>query len=110
MVKCEQERTSKNLRSIFKEHGFEISIEKGLFQTAFLDIELNLRYNIYEPFKKENDTIKYINNESNHPKAIRKTINLMINQGLNNLSSNMHVFNDRVHPYNEALKTVDLTT
>ena len=55
-------KTSKNLRSIFKEHGFNITIEKSLFQTDFLNIKLNLRDNIYKPFKKENATIKYINN------------------------------------------------
>ena len=34
----------------------------------------------------------------------------MINQRLSELSSDMQVFNDRVKPYNEALKIVDLTT
>ena len=29
--KCDQERRRKKLRSIFKERGFDITIEKGLF-------------------------------------------------------------------------------
>ena len=93
-----------SLRSIFKEHGFDITIEEGLFQTDFLDIKLNLKDNIYKPFKTEISKIMYINNESNHSKTIRKAINPMINQRLSNLSSDMHVFNDRV---NEALKQWD---
>ena len=39
--KYNQERTSKSLRFIFKEHGFVITIERGLFQTDVLDIKLN---------------------------------------------------------------------
>ena len=62
-------------RSIWKRHGFEITIEKGLFQIDFLDIRLNLRENIYEPFRKENAIVKYINNESNHPQNIRNAVN-----------------------------------
>ena len=69
-----------------------------------------MRDNIYEPFKKVNATIKYMNNNSNHPKTIRKAINQMINQIFSHLSNDKPVFNDRVKPYNEALKTVDLTT
>ena len=70
--KCDQERLSKNLWSIFKKHGFEITIEKGLFQTDFLDIKLNLRENIYEPFRKENAIIKYTNNESSTDRTTKQ--------------------------------------
>ena len=84
--KCDQKRLNKSFRSIFKEHGFEITIEKVFFQTNFLDIKLNLRQNIYERFRQENATIKYINNESNYPQNIRNSIKSMINQRLSKLS------------------------
>ena len=35
---CEQERVSKNLRYVFEEYSFHITIENGLFQTDFLDV------------------------------------------------------------------------
>ena len=73
--KCDQERISKSLRYIFKDHGFDITIVKGLFQTDFLDFRLKLRNNLYEPLKKEIYSIKYINNQSNHPKTVRKSTN-----------------------------------
>ena len=101
--KYDQEKLSKNLRSIFKRHGFEITIEKGLFQTEFLDIWSNLQENIYESFRKENAIVKYINNESNHPQNIIIAINRMVNQILCKLFSTMQVFNYRAKPYN-ALK------
>ena len=64
--KCEQERIGKHLRSIFKEHGFDITIEKGLFQTDFRHwIKFARKY--IRTIQKVNAKIKYINNESNHP-------------------------------------------
>ena len=63
-----------------------------------------MRENIYEPFRKKYATIKYINNETNHPQNFRNTINPMINYRLSKLSCDMQVFHDRVKPYNEALK------
>ena len=102
--KCDQERIGKKLRTIFKNHGFSITIDKGLFLTDFLDIKLNLRDGTYEPFRKENAAIKYINNQSNHPRNIRRDINPMINRRISSLSCNIHVYNDRVKPYNTALR------
>ena len=58
-----------------------------------------MRDNKYEPFKKENATIKYINNESNHPKTIIKSIN----QIKDLVTYQVIVFNDRVKTYNEAV-------
>ena len=40
----EQERISINLKSIFEEHGFDITIENVFFfQTDFLEVKINLR-------------------------------------------------------------------
>ena len=97
--KCEHERFIKHLRSIFRGHGYN---QKGIFKVFQT---LNLQDNIHEAFRKENSTIKYINNESNHPKNITIAINPMINQILSKLSSDMQVFNRRVNTYNEALKS-----
>ena len=63
-----------------------------------------MRDNIYEPFKKVNAKIK----NRITLKTIRKANHPMVNIRLNNLSSDIQVFNDRVKPYNEALKTMNL--
>ena len=101
-------QTRKNKQTFkiyFETTRFRYNNWKGSFTDwFFLEIRLNLRDNIYETFRKENATIKYINNELNHPKPIIKAINPIINQRLSNLLSDIQVFNDRVKPYNEALK------
>ena len=55
--KCEQQKTAKKVRSISKDHGFGITTEKNIFQTDFLDITLNLRNNLNEPYKNKNSDI-----------------------------------------------------
>ena len=61
------EITSKSLRKIFAKWGFKITVEAGLIQTDFLDIELNLNSKTYFPFKKPNSSISFVNSQSNHP-------------------------------------------
>ena len=45
------ENTAKTLHKIFNKWGFKITIETGLIQTDFLDIELNLPNKTYIPFR-----------------------------------------------------------
>ena len=40
----------------------------------YLDVTLNLENPAYRPYQKENNQIKYINIESNHPPAIIKQL------------------------------------
>ena len=103
--KCVIERTAKRIRNIFKNHGFKISVESNLIQTDFLDITMNLPNNTYAPFRKDNSHIKYINNQSNHPKLIRKSISPMIYNRLIKLSSSKTIFDNIKKDYNEALLT-----
>ena len=45
----------------------------------------------------------YINNQSNHPKIIRKSINAMVNHRLSELSSSKEIYERNKKPYDEAL-------
>ena len=49
--------TSKSLRKIFAKWGFIITVEAGLKQTGFPDIELNLDTKTHFPFKKPKSSI-----------------------------------------------------
>ena len=60
------DRTRKNLIKIFKDVGFSIDIETNSKVVDFLDITFNLSNDIYNPYKKPNDTLLYINKSSNH--------------------------------------------
>ena len=101
--KCENEKASKRIRAIFKSHGFKISVECNLTQTDFLEISMNLCNDTFSPYRKENANVKYINNGSNHPKIIRKSISSMINNRLSKLSSNIMIFNSIKKDHDDAL-------
>ena len=56
---------------IFKKIGFKIDIETNLKIINFLDMIFNLICS-YKSYKKPNDTVLYINKNSNHPPQIIK--------------------------------------
>ena len=101
------ENTAKTLHRIFNKWGFKITIETGLIQTDFLDIELNLPNKTYIPFRKPNSDILYVSKQSNHPNQILKQLPITINERLNNLSSNQESFNRIKHNYQSALKSAN---
>ena len=64
---------------------------------------LNLDTGIHKPFTKSNNTILYVDANSNHPPSIQKDIPLSVQKRLSILSSNEQVFNEIVLQYQEAL-------
>ena len=63
-------RKKKELKKIFKNNGLSITV-KTITKTAdFLDIHFDLVKEIYQPYKKPNDDLLYINIKSNHPTSI----------------------------------------
>ena len=59
---------------IFKEIGFKIDIETNLKIANFLDMTFNLINGSYKPYKKPNDSLLYINENSNHPPQSKKKL------------------------------------
>ena len=94
----------KRLEQAFKEEKLDITHEKGMTSTDFLDVKLNLEKDEYRPFRKPNDFPTYINVKSNHPPTIIKQIPKMIEKRLTNLSSCEKVFEETKAPYVTALK------
>ena len=70
----------------------------------FLATHYNLATGTYRPFKKENNTIQYINVDSDHPKNIKTNLPSMIEQRLSGLSSSKAIFDEEKGPYEESLK------
>ena len=62
----------KKIIKIFKETGFKIDIETDLKIVNFLDMTFNLINGSYKPYKKPNDTLLFIDKNSNHPPQIIK--------------------------------------
>ena len=60
------DKTRKDIIKIFKEIGFKIEIKTNLKQVDFLDVTFNLNNSTYQPYKKEDNQLLYINMSSNH--------------------------------------------
>ena len=70
----------------------------------FLDVTFNLTNGTYHPYKKPNDTLLYINTQSNHPPQVIKQVPTSINNRLSQNSSNEDIFNKSKGIYENALK------
>ena len=98
------ELMKKKLCQIFKENGFNITIEVNVKSVNFLDVNLNLDTGIYKPYMKPNDTPLYVHSQSNHPPGILRNIPQSVNRRLSSISANEEVFKQACPPYQEALE------
>ena len=64
------ERVKKKPIILFNNCGLKIIIKANLHVLNFLDITLDLRNNTYELYRKQENHPFYVNNSTNHPKAI----------------------------------------
>ena len=94
----------KNLIAVYKENGLDITVEPHSKRTSYLDITLDLENNTYEPFKKPNSNVIYIDKGSNHPPSIIRSLPKMISKRLSSISVNEEIFNRHKQTYENALK------
>ena len=103
------EKFKKDIQKLFKEKYSDIVIQCNMKTVNYLDVTLNLENSTYRPYQKENNQIKYINIESNHPPSIIKQLPLSIESRLSSLTSSEEIFNDSVihnkMSYTDALNT-----
>ena len=88
------DRIRKDIIRIFKQNGFKIEIKTNLKEVDFLDVTFDLRKETYQPYKKENDKLFYINTSSNHPTSIIKQIPTSVSHRLSDNSANEEIFNN----------------
>ena len=94
----------KKIIKIFKKIGFKIGIETNFKIVNFLDLTFNLINGSYKPYKKPNNTLLYINKNSDHPPQIIKKLQKKINNRLCRNSSNAEIFHTSKKEYEAALK------
>ena len=82
----------------------QITIGANKKVVDFLDITLDLRTEIYKPYKKPYSNLTYIHKQSNHPPSIIKNLPKSINKRLSTNSKNAQIFNEACTAYTEALK------
>ena len=97
-------RIKKKLFKLFKELGLQITLETNLTRVEFLDVDLNLHQETFEPFRKPNDTPIYVHKLSNHPPHIAKNLPTAIEKRLSEISSNKSLFDKHKPAYENALK------
>ena len=100
----EAERIKKAMCALFRDHGLKLEIETNKTTVDFLDVKFDLATGEYMPFKKENNVIKYINIQSNHPKSVMDSVPKGVNHRLNVLCSSEKIFNECIEPYQTALR------
>ena len=88
---------------IFKNHNLQITIEANKKVVGFLDLTLDLRTGVYNPYKKPNNNMAYIQKQSNHPPSIIKNLPKGINKRLFTNSNDAQTFKEAIPPYIEAL-------
>ena len=98
------EKLKQRLHGFAKSIGLSFEIEGPMTKTDFLDVKLDLDNQIYAPYRKENNEIKYIKTTSNHPRSIINQIPKMIGKRISKRSSNKEEFEKVANDYNVALK------
>ena len=99
----QSEQVKENIRKIFKEHAQDIIIRCSMKVVNYLDVIFNLNGGTYKPYTKQNNEIKYILKNSNHPPSVIRQIPLSIESRLSTLSFNEIIFQEAVPPYQRAL-------
>ena len=102
------ERMRQGISKTFKELGLKITIETSLTVAKFLDVTFDLHREKYYPYRKPNDTPRYIHRESNHPRHITKNLPTAVGKRLSELSHNKETFDEHKADYEKALKESQL--
>ena len=100
----DMERKVKHLRKVFKNIGFDVTIEANLFVTDFLDVTLDLQNESHKPYRKPNAHTVYVNSKSNHPEHVLKHIPVAVNNRLQKISSSQSIFKETTQQYQEAIR------
>ena len=87
LTKRQNEKLKQEIKRVFEQEGLSITINVNLKVVEFLDVELNLNTGTHKPFTKQNNTIQYINVQSNHSQSHKKNIPLACQKRLSLLSS-----------------------
>ena len=88
---------------MFKAEGLDITIVANLKVMNFLDVEVDLNTGTYRPYTKPNNTLLYIDVNSNHPPSTLKNTAQAVENRLSMLSSSKEIFDQAAPPYQTAL-------
>ena len=97
------DQARKQLHKLFEQFQLKITADVCHQSVNFLNITLKLDNGSYHPYRKPNNSLLYINRDSNHPPPIIKQLPISINKRLSSLSSDEYAFEKAAPLYNDAL-------
>ena len=95
--------------NVFKTCGLSIVVNTNLKTVNFLDMTFDLDKNIYKPYRKSNNSLIYINKNSNHPRNTLKQLPKSIANSISETSSSEEIFNKSSKIYSKAPKESGFT-
>ena len=98
------ESIKQEISKIFQHNGLKITIQANKKSYDFLDVTLDLRDNLYKPYRKQNNNLSYINEHSNHPPVILRNLPTGISNRISTNSKSENVFRQACPAYTEALR------
>ena len=75
------DKMKKEMCRIFGEYNLRITIDVNHKIVNFLDVTFNLDSGVYKPYMKPNDTLLYVNKNSNHPPSIHRIYLQVLTKG-----------------------------
>ena len=85
------EKMKKQLQTLFKQKGLQITVKCNLKIVNDLDVTFNLNNDSYRSYRKPNNKTYYIHFQSDHPSSINKQLPRSIGNNLSKLSSSQGV-------------------
>ena len=95
--------------NVFKTCGLSIVVNTNLKTVNFLDMTFDLDKNIYKTYRKSNNSLIYINKNSNHPRNTLKQLPKSIANSISETSSSEEIFNKSSKIYSKAPKESGFT-
>ena len=103
MTARQVEKLKQEICKIFQLYNLKITTDANHKSVNFLDVTLDLDSGLFRPYMKPNNTIQYVNKNSNHPPSITKNLPAAVNKRLKSISANKEIFRDAIPPYQKAL-------
>ena len=93
---------------MFKNCELSIAVDINLKTVVYLDMTFNFEKNLYKRYRKPNNSLIYINKNSNHPPNILKHLLKSIAKCVSKTLSSEQIFNRPTKIYCKALRKDDL--
>ena len=101
--KIEIERKRKCIVQMVKKYDLKLDTATPIVKrTDYLEIILDSKQGIYEPYNKPNNELMYVHAKTNHPQMMIKQVPKIVNDRISLLSASEEIFKKSKHVYKKA--------